>query len=135
MQEVAADPSHLILWKEGGQILGHAIWHESNTDEHRPGVPRDEGDRRLLRELLGGRKDFVELHELWLAPEHRGKGYGKQFFDFFENFISSKKHDVIVHHAFDKTVAAICRRRGYKVKDGAIVAGKRGWVFCLNMRS
>jgi GNAT superfamily N-acetyltransferase len=132
LEYVAADPSHLILWKDGEQILGHAIWHESNTDEHRPGVPREEDDKRLLRELLGGRADFIELHELWLPPEHRGKGYGRQFFDFFESSVSSKGHNIMVHHTFDETVAGICRRRGYKEIGGATVAGKPGWIFSLS---
>jgi GNAT superfamily N-acetyltransferase len=134
MNYVAADLSHLILWKEGEQIMGHAIWHESNTDEHSKGVPRDEDDKRILRQLLGGRRDFVELHELWLDREHRGKGYGKQFFQFFENFISRRGHDALVHHAFDEAVAAICRQRGYKEKYGATAAGKTCWVFYLNLK-
>lgn len=133
MNYVAADLSHLILWKEGEQIMGHAIWHESSTDEHSKGVLRDEDDKRILRQLLGGRRDFVELHELWLGREHRGKGYGKQFFQFFENFISRRGHDALVHHAFDEAVAAICRQRGYKEKYGATAAGKTCWVFYLDL--
>lgn len=35
---IKQDPSHLILWREGDEILGHAIWHESNTREHRKGT-------------------------------------------------------------------------------------------------
>ena len=138
MYYVTQDPSHLILWKEGNQIIGHAIWHESNTDEHRVGVPRDEEDKEILRQLLGGRRDFVELHELWLWREHRGKGYGKKFFQFFENFISEKGYGAIVHHAFDDAVAAICRQRGYIEKQGATldVGGTThaSWVFYLNLK-
>ncbi len=134
MRYVMEDPTHLILWKEGDGILGHAIWHESNTDEHRKGVPRDDDDRRILRELLGGKQSFIELHELWLAKEHRGKGYGKQFFEFFEKFVSSRGYDMIVHHAFDQSVLAICRRRRYKEAYGVMVMGKPSWVFCLSLK-
>ena len=74
MRYAREDPSHVILFKEGDQILGHAIWHQSNTDEHRKGSPRDEDDSSILRKLLGGKRDFVELHELWLGTELRGKG-------------------------------------------------------------
>jgi len=73
---------NLIVWRKDGDIVGQAIWHESNTDEHRKGDPRDEDDRAALRRLLGGKGDFVELHEVWLLEEFRGKGYGERFFDF-----------------------------------------------------
>ena len=126
---VAQDPSHVILWKDGDQVLGHAIWHESNTDEHRKGVPRDEDDREVLERLLGGRRDFVELHEVWLRREHRGKGYGEQFFQFFENYVSSRGRGTIVYYAFDEAPVAICRRRGYKEASGASSAGKPWIVF------
>jgi len=32
--------------------------------------------------FFGEKRDFVELHELWLTEEHREKGHGKLFFDF-----------------------------------------------------
>jgi len=79
---VTQDPAHLIVWRENNKIIGDAIWHETSTDEHRKEVPRDEEDREILEKLLGGKKDFVELHEVWLMKEYRGRGYGKKFFDF-----------------------------------------------------
>ena len=79
---IKLDPNHLIIWRVNQVIIGHTIWHEATTEEHRKGDPRDEGDKAILRQLLGGRKVFVELHELWLKIEHRGKGYGKKFFEF-----------------------------------------------------
>ena len=131
---VAQNPSHVILWKDEDRILGHAIWHESNTDEHKTGDPRDEDDRELLSKLLGGKREFVELHEVWLRKEQRGKGYGEQFFQFFERFISKRGHDAIVYYAFDNAAVAICRRRGYKEEYGAKAAGKTCWVFYLNLK-
>ena len=130
---VAQDPSHVILWKEGDVILGHAIWHESNTDEHRKGVARDEDDRQMLRQLIGGRRGFVELHEVWLGGEHRGKGYGEQFFQFFEKFVLSRGHDAIVYYAFDKAALTICRRRGYKEAYSVRPDGSTWSVFNLNL--
>lgn len=62
---VTKDPSHLIVWREGHEIVGHAIWHETSTDDHKRGDPRDEEDKEILRRLVGGRKeDIVELHEV-----------------------------------------------------------------------
>lgn len=81
---------HLIFFKEDNRIIGHAIWHEANIEEHRKGEARNEKDKEILQKLLGGQKDFVELHELWLKKEYRGKGYGKKFFEFFEEFIANK---------------------------------------------
>ena len=26
---------HLIVFRENSKIIGHAIWHETNTEEHR----------------------------------------------------------------------------------------------------
>jgi len=42
---------NLIVWKENSEIIGHAIWHESNTGEHRKGVPRDKEDSQILERL------------------------------------------------------------------------------------
>ena len=87
---------NLIVWRKDGEVVGHAIWHESNTEEHRNGDPRDEEDREVLRRLLGGKRDFVELHEVWLLEKYRGKGYGERFFEFFEEYMQSKGYDRIV---------------------------------------
>ena len=34
------DLSHCILWMRGQEILGHTLWHECSTSEHRRGDPR-----------------------------------------------------------------------------------------------
>ncbi|MDH5733193.1 MAG: GNAT family N-acetyltransferase [Candidatus Bathyarchaeota archaeon] len=81
------NPAQLIVFRENNEIIGHAIWHETDTKEHRSRDPRDKEDTEILERLLGGEKDFIELHEIWLTGEHRGKGYGKRFFDYFEQFI------------------------------------------------
>ena len=81
------NPEHLIIWREDSQIIGHAVWHKASTDEHRKGDPRNADDKAILRKLFGGKRKLVELHEVWLKKEHRGKGYGHQFFDFFEDFM------------------------------------------------
>ncbi|MGQ9513704.1 MAG: GNAT family N-acetyltransferase [Thermoproteota archaeon] len=97
---ILQDPTHLIVWKDDDNILGHAIWHESYIEEHREGVPRDERDKELLMKLLGEKRKFAELHEL-LKVEHRGKGFGKKFFEFFENFIHERGYDTIVYYTND----------------------------------
>ena len=112
---VTQDPTHLIVWRENNEIIGDAIWHETSTDEHREGVPRDREDREILRKLCGGKKDnIVELHEIWLRRKYRGKGYGKRFFEFFEEFIRRKGYDSFVYYADHPSALAICRKRGYK---------------------
>ncbi len=129
---VTEDPFHLIVWREGPEILGHAIWHHATTEEHRPGDPRDEQDRKILTKLVGPGKSFIELHELRLRREHRRKGYGKEFFDFFENFVSRKGHD-LVYYAYDAAAIAICRQRGYQEECGVEAEGQMCWVFYLDL--
>lgn len=130
---------NLIVFRKNDEIIGHAIWHETNTEEHRKGDPREKEDKEILQEFLGKGKEFIELHELWLTTEHRGKGYGKQFFDFFEDYIKGKGYDSIVYYAFDPAAVALCRKRGYKEAYGLKEAGPYGkieimYVFCLKLR-
>jgi len=126
---LAENPSLLLVWRENDEIIGHAIWHETDTDEHRKGDPRDREDRKVLRELCGGKKDnIVELHEIWLRKKYRGKGYGKRFFEFFEEFIRKKGYDSIIYYADHPAAIAICRKRGWK--EGFLE--KEEWyVFCV----
>jgi len=129
---------NLIVFRENDEIIGHAIWHETNTEEHRKGDARDKEDKEILHKFFGGKKDFIELHELWLTKEHRGKGYGKRFFDFFEDYIRKKGHDSIIYYAFDPTAIGICRQRGYKEAYGVKEAGPYGeietmYVFYLQL--
>jgi GNAT superfamily N-acetyltransferase len=88
---------------------------------------------------MGKEKDFIELHELWLMKEHRRKGYGKRFFDFFEEYMRRKGYDSLVYYAFDPAAVAICRKRGYKEAYGLKEAGPYGkietmYVFYLRLR-
>jgi len=130
---------HLIIWKANGEIIGHAIWHESNTEEHRKGDARDQEDREILERLLGRKKNFVELHEVWLTKEHRGKGYGKEFFEFFEQFIVNSGYDSIAYYAYHPAAITICRQRGYQEAYGIEETGLEGekeicHVFCLSLK-
>jgi len=130
---------NFIVWKSDGAIIGHAIWHESNTQEHRKGDPREKEDSLTLERLFGGKKDFVELHEVWLTKEHRGKGYGKKFFEFFEEFIRNRGYDAIVYYAFHPAAIAICRQRGYKEAYGLEEIDPEGqmqtcYTFCLSLK-
>jgi len=129
---VIKDSSQLIVCKENDKIIGHAVWHETNREEHRKGDPRDEEDRDELERLLGEKKDFVELHEIWLIKEYRGKGYGKRFFDFFERFMKNKGYHDIVFYAHHPAALAICRERGY-IKGGYL-EGIREHVFYLSFK-
>ena len=127
---IKRNPSHLIVWRKDDDIIGHAVWHETSTDEHRRGDPRDEEDKEILRRLLGGKKDkIVELHELWLGKKYRGNGYGKIFFEFFEDFIREQGYGSIVYYTDNPAAIAICRRRGY---TGDFLEKERWCVFCLS---
>ncbi|UCB60229.1 MAG: GNAT family N-acetyltransferase [Candidatus Bathyarchaeota archaeon] len=126
------NPELLLAWKENDEIIGHAIWHETGTEAHREGDPRDNEDRNLLRKLCGGKMDnIVELHELWLRKKYRGKGYGTRFFEFFEDFIRDKRYDAIVYYADHPAAIAVCRNRGWK--EGYL-AKERWYVFCLSLK-
>jgi GNAT superfamily N-acetyltransferase len=127
---IKSDPSHLIVLRESNVIIGHAVWHETSTDEHRKGDPRGKEDRETLMKLCRGKKDnIVELHEVWLRKKHRGKGYGKRFFEFFEEFIRKKGYDSIVYYADHPAAIAICRKRG--CKEG-FLEKENEHVFCLS---
>jgi hypothetical protein len=117
----------LIVWREEGKIVGHALWHESSTEEHRKGDPRDEEDREALEKLLGGKKDLVELHEWWLIETYRGKGYGNEFLDFFEVYMKSKGYVDLVFYADHPAGLAAFRKHGYK--EGGYVEGSKEYVF------
>jgi GNAT superfamily N-acetyltransferase len=117
---------NLIVFRENNDIIGHAIWHETNTEEHRKGEPREEDDRKALHSLLGENKNFIELHELWLTSKNRGKGYGKKFFDFFEAHIRNKGYESLVFYAFDPAAMSICRKRGYIEAYGVRETGPYG---------
>jgi ribosomal protein S18 acetylase RimI-like enzyme len=127
MNVVIKHPSQLIVWRENDKIVGHAVWHESNTEEHREGDPRDKEDREALRKLLGGKKDFVELHEWWLIETFRGKGYGNDFLDFFEVHMKSKGYVDLVFYTHHPAGLAAFRKHGYK--DGGYLEGSKEYVF------
>lgn len=111
---IESDSDHLIAWMVQYQIVGHTIWHETSTEEMTAGDPRDDDDKAALHELFGGkRENLVELHEVWLRTEHRGKRYGHRFFGFFENFVRERGVDGIVYYSDNVAAIALCRRRGY----------------------
>ncbi|NHJ12880.1 MAG: N-acetyltransferase [Candidatus Thorarchaeota archaeon] len=130
---VENDIRHLIIWIDSGEIVGHCIWHETSTDEMTPGDPVDDDYKDTLRGLYGGQKgNLVELHELWLRTKHRGKGYGHQFFDFFEDFVAERGFDGIIHYSDHPAVLELCRKRGYKE---AFLESSGWYVFTLEILS
>jgi GNAT superfamily N-acetyltransferase len=111
---IARDPSRLIVGLDRGRIVAHIIWHESNTEAHREGHPRADDDSRLLRRLMGGKKTFVELHELWLLEEYRGRGFGSMLVEFFEERMTAIGYMDVIFYANHPAAIAICRRRGWR---------------------
>ena len=127
MDAVVKDKSQIIVWRENDKIVGHAVWHESNTEEHRKGVFRDKEDREALERLLGRKKDFVELHEWWLIEKFRGRGYGNDFLDFFETFMRSKGYADLVFYADHPAALTAFRKHGFK--EGGYLKGSKEYVF------
>jgi GNAT superfamily N-acetyltransferase len=132
MNVVVKDPSQLIVWRDNGKVVGHAVWHESNTVEHRKGYARDREDREALNKLLGKEKNFVELHEIWLIKEYKGKGYGDLFHDFFEKFMRERGYSDLIFYAHHPAAVAICRKCGYD--EGGYLKGLREYVFHLSLK-
>jgi GNAT superfamily N-acetyltransferase len=129
---IKRDPSHLIVWRENNEIIGHVIWHEERVDGFR--FPGEEEVRMVLERLLGEKKDFVELHKVWLEEKHRGKGYGKKFFEFFEDYAKKRGFDSIVYFSGNASAINICRKRGYK-EDILSYPEKEKWhVFYLPLK-
>lgn len=131
-KHIKRDSSHLIVLREGNEIIGHAIWHEECIEGFRE--TRDKEVREALEKLLRERKDFVELHEVWLEVKYRGKGYGSKFFEFFEDFIREKGYDSIVYFTGNPAAIAICRIRGYKEAILSYPETERWHVFYLSLK-
>jgi len=133
VDDIKSNFPRLIVWREDGKIVGHAVWHESNTEEHRKGgSPRDKEDRMALEKLLGGKKDFVELHEWWLIETYRGKGYGNEFLGFFEVHMKSKGYVDLVFYADHPAAMTAFRKHGYK--EGRYLQGSKEYVFYHSLK-
>jgi GNAT superfamily N-acetyltransferase len=129
---IERDPSHLIVWREDSEIIGHVIWHEERIEGFRR--PEEEEVRMVLERLLGEKRGFVELHTVWLEEKHREKVYGKKFFEFFEDFAKKRGFDSIVYYSGNPAVIDICRKRGYK-EDVLSYPEKEKWhVFYLLLK-
>ena len=131
---ITEKPERLIMWRDEGVLVGHTIWHASNTRVHPDGEPREVDDRRILEEELNIVGDFIELHEIWLGDDYRGRGYGSSFFDYFEEMVKKKGFNSIVYYADHPAARSICRKRGYSEAetielDG--ITGERGLYYVL----
>ena len=123
---IREDPERLILWLDNDLIVGHAIWHSSNTKQHPDGEPREFDDRNILEKELKIVGDFVELHEIWLSDSYRGLGYGSKFFDYFESIVKDMGYKAIVYYADHPAALKICTQRGYRQAFGVELDGIRG---------
>jgi hypothetical protein len=56
---IGRDPSHLIVWIEGSEIIGHVIWHEERIESFVG--PEEEEVREVLERLLGEKRDFLNF--------------------------------------------------------------------------
>ena len=78
------------------------------------------------------KKNFVELHEIWLIKEYRGKGYGDMFHAFFEKSMKKKGYSDIVFYADHPAAVAICRKHGYE--EGGYLKNLKEYVFHLSLK-
>jgi GNAT superfamily N-acetyltransferase len=123
---IKENPERLIMWRDNGALVGHAIWHASNTKQHPDGEPREPEDKQILEEELKVEGDFIELHEIWLSDTYRGRGYGSQFFQYFEEMVKEKGFNSIVYYADHPAAMSICFKRGYKYAFGVELDGITG---------
>ena len=126
---IKEDATHLIVWKENDEIVGHAVWHEHSTENYKN--PEAKEALEVLEFLLGDERDFIELHEVWLREDHRGKGFGVQFFDFFENYIRKRFGRPILFYTDTPAAVALCKMRGY-TEDWVPFDGEKWHVFYIN---
>lgn len=120
------NPDQLIMWRDEGKLVGHTIWHPSNTKVHPDGEEREAEDRKTLEKELNVVGDFIELHEIWLSDNHRGKGYGSAFFDYFEDMVKGKGFNAIVYYADHPAATYLCRKCGYREAYGLEIDGITG---------
>ena len=123
---VKEKPERLIMWRDNETLVGHTIWHASNTKVHPDGDAREEDDRHILENELDVVGDFIELHEIWLSDDYRGRGYGSAFFDYFEAMVKRKGFNAIVYYADHPAAMHICRKRGYREAHGVELDGITG---------
>jgi GNAT superfamily N-acetyltransferase len=123
---ITEKPERLILWRDDGVLVGHAIWHTSNTKVHPDGTPREPDDKHILEDELGVKGDFIELHEIWLSDTYRGRGYGSKFFEYFEEMVKEKGYNSIVYYADHPAAMKICLKRGYREAYGVELDGITG---------
>jgi GNAT superfamily N-acetyltransferase len=134
---IRENPERLILWRDNGELVGHTIWHVSNTSEHPDGTIRELEDRRILEDELKVEGKFIELHEIWLRDTHRGKGHGSEFFDYIEEMVDEKGYDYIVYYADHPAALSICLSRGYSYAYGIEfdgITGERARYYVLSKR-
>jgi CRISPR-associated protein Cas1 len=49
---VIKEPSQLIVWRDDGKIVGHAVWHETSTEEPSVGFLHDVSDYQTQQSLV-----------------------------------------------------------------------------------
>ena len=117
---------------------GGACWtHHLARVQHNgpPGwEPREADVRRILEQELNIVGDFIELHEIWLGDDYRGRGYGSSFFTYFEDMVKLRGFKSIVYYADHPSARSICEKRGYSEAetielDG--ITGERGLYYVL----
>ncbi len=72
---VTENPEQLIMWRDEGVLVGHTIWHASNTRVHPDGEEREVEDRRILEKELHvvGDGHRVKLAHAIVTTEDHGR--------------------------------------------------------------
>ena len=76
----ALDRDDLFVQEDGGKIVGAAIINQTQVDAY------DGGQWTLAAEV----NEVMVLHTLVIDPEAAGRGYGKRFVAFYEDYAREK---------------------------------------------
>ena len=74
--QMALEQDDLFVMEDGGEIIGAAVINQMQVDVYANGQWEKEAPEEAV----------MVLHTLVISPLHAGKGYGKQFVRFYEEY-------------------------------------------------
>ncbi len=105
-------PPHLMICR-GKDVIGHVIWGGAGIDDAGRRLSED-GRREVLAMLPDDRKGYLELREIWLRSEYRGRDYELKILRLFEDFARGRGHAAIVAMPRDGATVSLLRNAGYE---------------------
>lgn len=107
--EQAVERGDLYVQEENGKIVGSGILNSNCNDIY----------RAVSWNFPCKDEEALILHTLAVSPEHFNKGYGKKFFEFYENFARGKGYSVLRIDTQERNARAraIYKKLGYIETD------------------